>query len=334
MGTRLGINDEGVHHVGEASNWNESRYLDFYDPETKVGGWFRIGNRPNEGHAEMSACIYLPDGRAAFQFGRVPITENGLSVGGQSWEIVEPWRNNHVGYSGPMVVLSDPWGLRDPKSAMTQNPTVDAEISLTALSTGLETVMGQDQDQVDLIFLPGQADHHYQHLAATTGTVRIGNDEWKINGRGGKDHSWGPRNWHAKIYLRWITASIDDDNGFILCRAVGPTKETHGGFLLVDGEFFATEDYEFHNTYAGAPYYELTGVDVTVRGGGHELRGRGTPLNWLPLRHRQQGADGNLATLRIVKSPAVWEFDDGRVASGAFEYHDLLTEDVPVGLHD
>ena len=37
---------------------------------TKVGGWFRIGNRPNEGYAEISVCLYLPGGRVGFMFGR------------------------------------------------------------------------------------------------------------------------------------------------------------------------------------------------------------------------------------------------------------------------
>jgi len=334
MGTRLIDADEGVHEVGPASNWNESRYLDFWDPMSQIGGWFRIGNRPNEGHAEMSACVYLPDGSVAFQFGRPSISENGLSVGGQSWEIVTPWRVNRVGYVGPMVLLEDPWALRDPKAALTQNPHVDVEIALTATSTGLKTVMGSDQDHVDLIFLPGQADHHYQHLARVEGSVRIGAREWAVRGRGGKDHSWGPRNWHAKIYLRWLTAAIDDDNGFILCRAVGPTKKTRGGFVLVDGEFHLTDGYEMRNTYAGPPHYEVTGVELDIRAGDLHLSARGTPLNWLPLRHRQKDQEGNLATLRIVKSPTVWEFADGRSASGALEYHDLLMDDKPIGLDD
>ena len=78
----------------------------------------------------------------------------------------------------------------------------------------------------------------------------------------------------------------------------------------------------------------MTGVDVDVDVAGRTISAHGTPLNWLPLRHRQTNAEGNLATLRIVKSPTVWEFEDGRSASGALEYHDLLVDDVPVGLHE
>ena len=66
MGTRLIDADEGTHEVGTASNWNESRYVDFWDRRQRLGGWFRIGNRVNEGHAEMSSCLYLPGRRVGF----------------------------------------------------------------------------------------------------------------------------------------------------------------------------------------------------------------------------------------------------------------------------
>src|SRR5580698_4886746 len=63
LGTRLNDADEGLHPAGGESNWNESRYIDLWDARQRVGGWFRMGQRPNEGHAEMSACVNLPDGR-------------------------------------------------------------------------------------------------------------------------------------------------------------------------------------------------------------------------------------------------------------------------------
>ena len=74
MGFKLTAADERSHPLGTASNWNESRYVDFWDAKQRVGGWFRIGNRPNEGHGEVSACVYLPDGSLAFWFERAKIT--------------------------------------------------------------------------------------------------------------------------------------------------------------------------------------------------------------------------------------------------------------------
>src|SRR5262245_4423879 len=175
--------------------------------------------------------------------------------------------------------------------------------------------MGSDQDHIDLIFLPGQADFHYQHLVHTTGTVQVGDQVWDIDGLGGKDHSWGPRNWHAKIYLRWIIASADDDHGFMLVRAVGPTKKTRSGFYWDEGRFHVIDDFDMVNTYAGAPNYELRRVELAMRSGERSWSAVGVPQGWVPLRHRQP-ADGRVALLRIVKSPAEWTFGDGRRGAG------------------
>jgi hypothetical protein len=334
MGIKLTDADEGVHEIGTASNWNESRYIDFWDPRQRVGGWFRIGNRPNEGRAEMSACINLPDGTAAFMFDRPKITGNTLTSGNQSWKIVEPWIRNDVAYRGKLMLLPDPWALIDPKQVYETAPRVDADINLICRSNGLPNVIGHDQDHIDKIFLPGQADFHYQHLCATTGSVQVGDQRWEVNGLGGKDHSWGPRNWHAKIYLRWLIAAADDDNGFMLVRAVGPTKKTRSGYVLEKGKFYLVDDFDMRNQYAGAPHYELKRVDLTIRSGERKWSATGVPQSWLPLRHKQKNAKGEDALLRIVKSPTNWTLEGGRAGAGMCEYHDLMVDGKPVGLED
>jgi hypothetical protein len=334
MGYLLTDADEGLHPAGPQTNWNESRYVDFWDPQQRIGGWFRIGNRPNEGRAEMSACINLPDGTTAFMFERPKISANTLQSGNQSWEIEQPWQVNCVRYRGELLLLRDPWLLTDPKKAYETAPRAAADIELTCRSRGLATVMGFDQAHIDRIFLPGQADFHYQHLAVTTGNVRVGAQTWGVNGHGGKDHSWGPRNWHAKIYLRWIISATDENNGFMLVRAVGPTKKTRSGFVLENGKFHVVDDFDMRNHYAGAPHYELRKVDLTIRSGTRTWNATGTPQSWLPLRHKQKNTKGEDALLRIVKSPTDWILDGGRTGAGMCEYHDLMVDGVPVGLDD
>ena len=65
MGVRLEPSDEYMHELGPESNFNESMYINCFDPAQQVGGWFRIGNRANEGYAEMTVCLYLPPTMAA-----------------------------------------------------------------------------------------------------------------------------------------------------------------------------------------------------------------------------------------------------------------------------
>lgn len=334
MGILLTDDDEGVHEVGSASNWNESRYIDFFDPVQRLGGWFRLGNRPNEGRAEVSACLNLPNGHVAFMFSRPAISGNDMGADGLSWEIVEPWSMTRIRFCGEMLLLEDAWRLADPKDAFTQSPRASCRVELTCMAPGLDAVMGADQDHIERIFLPGQADFHYQHLVHSVGTVEVGENTWAVEGRGGADHSWGPRNWHAKTYLRWLIASVDDDHGFMLVRAVGPTKQTRSGFVWEGGEFLLVDDFEMCNTYTDAPHYALSHVGVTARCGQRAWTAAGTPQSWVPLRHRHTEANGEIATLRIVKSPTDWSFGDGRSGVGMLEYHDLIRGGRPVGLHD
>jgi hypothetical protein len=334
VGVALTDADEGVHVVGLEGNWNESRYVDFWDPRARVGGWLRIGMRPNEARAEMSVCVYLPDGRIAFRFDRTPIDGNSLSAGGQSWHIDAPYLRNRVQYRGPLHVLDNGWLLTTPRAAYAAAVEVQAELDLVVTTHGLPAVMGSDQDHIDRIFLPGQADFHYQHLAWTAGMIRVGDHTWTVTGCGGKDHSWGPRNWHAKRYLRWHTGVIDEDHGFMLVGAVGPTKQTRGGHVWEAGCFHLVDHFEMRNEYTGAPHYELRSVELTIHAEDRSWATTGTPQNWLPLRHRQPDSSGQEALLRIVKSPTEWTWPDRRSGSGACEYHDLMVDGRPIGLHD
>ena len=328
--------DDYMHAVGPEQNWNESRYIDFYDLSSGVGGWFRIGMRPNEQHAEMSACVNLPDGRSAFYFTRAPIEGNHLTAGGQQWMIGDPYRTANVSYQGPVLLLDDPWALIDPRQAFAAEPRAEAVIDLRVTTAGLDAVMGSDQDHIDRIFLPGQADWHYQHLCWTTGTVSIGNESYQVSGRGGKDHSWGPRNWLAKIYLRWLIAiSEDDELGFMLVRAVGPTKSTCSGHVWDKDGFHLVDDFTMANEFASGPPYQLMRTNVTIRSGEQEWTATGEPQQWLPARHRSPDEHGEPALLRLVKSPTRWTFGDGRPGAGMCEIHDRIGADgLPAGLHD
>ncbi|MEU7815146.1 hypothetical protein [Pseudonocardia sp. NPDC049154] len=334
MGHLLTDPDEHLHETGPAENWNESRYVDVWDSRTGVGGWFRLGCRPNERHAEMSACVYLPDGRVAFFFERAEISANGLGAGGLEWVVDEPWRRSTLRYSGEVLLLDDPWSLTEPGTAFKTARRAHCDVELTSVSEGLESVMGFDQDHIDKIFLPGQADFHYQHLARTSGRIRIGETTFEIDGRGGKDHSWGPRNWHAKIWLRWLICSVTDDTGFMLVRAVGPTKRTRSGFVWDEGRFHLVDDFVLDSTYGGEPWYPLQKVGLEIRSGERTWRAHGVPQNWLPVRHRGRDAQGDPTLLRIVKSPTTWTWQDGRTGEGHCEYHDLMRDGVPVGQED
>ncbi|MBW2698248.1 MAG: hypothetical protein JRE70_17335, partial [Deltaproteobacteria bacterium] len=68
--------DDFTHPLGPEPNFNESMYFNFFDPEQGIGGFVRLGNRANEGRAEMTVCLFMADGRVLFTFNRAPIDDN------------------------------------------------------------------------------------------------------------------------------------------------------------------------------------------------------------------------------------------------------------------
>ena len=148
MRIRLDPQDEYMHPLDEASNFNESMYFNVFDPTEQIGGFLRLGNRANEGYAEMTVCLYLPGGRVGFMFKRPPITSNErLDAGGLTWEVVTPFEELRVRYSGRVVVLEDPTQMADPKRAFTDNPHVPCEAELTFTGQGRDSMFGGEPDR-------------------------------------------------------------------------------------------------------------------------------------------------------------------------------------------
>lgn len=320
--------DEYSHPVGPESNWSESRYLDVYDRDAGVGVWFRLGNLPHADRSDASLCVTLPNGTAALVVTQHPNDHSELC-----WEVVTPFRESRISYEGEAILLTDPWVLTDPKRAFQESKRAGCRIDLQAFGCGLPSVMGRDQDDIQRILLPGQADGHFQHLVHTSGTVTVGGETISIAGRGGRDHSWGPRNWLAKRYFRWLTAAFDDDFGFMLTRAVGPGRQTRSGFVWEDGHFHLVDDFVMTNSYSDSGHAELLGVRLSIASGPRSWEAVGRPESWLPLRHRAPGGHRGDPYLRIIKSCAEWR-SAGVTGEGMLEYHDLMIEGRPAGLHD
>src|SRR2546421_8180351 len=123
MALRLESKDDYMHELGPEPNFNESMYFNLYDPSQRIGGFWRMGNRPNEGHAEMTVCLYLPDGRVGFIYKRPRIEgHTAHDAGGLRFEVVAPYAEHRVTYDGKVCVLARPREMADPRAAFENNP--------------------------------------------------------------------------------------------------------------------------------------------------------------------------------------------------------------------
>jgi len=320
-----------MHELGPEPNFNESMYFNVYDPDERLGGFFRLGNRANEGTGEMTVCLYLPDGRVAFMFRRPKIADNdAFDAAGMRFDVVEPFTELTVSYQGPVVLLDNPLEMADPRAAFTGNPHVDADVRLTY--AGRSAMFGGEPDQPHE--RPGEefARGHYEQLVEASGTVEVGDQAWSISGFGLRDHSWGPRYWQAPWYYRWLTANFGPGFGFMGSRiARREGAGTRGGFVWDGERLHLCTDFRIRTVWEGDDRYhraveaELVTTDRTWSVTGRVLR-------LIPLRNRRHGPDGDDLVTRISEGLTEWTLDDGRVGYGLSEYLDQIIDGQPVGV--
>lgn len=348
MAVRLEESDEYMHELGPEPNFNESMYVNCFDPARRVGGWFRTGNRANEGTAEMSVCLYLPGdddpdvGRqVGFMFKRPEIAGNdALDAGGLTWTMVTPFEELRIDYAGRVVLLDEPEQMADPKAAFTTNPFEQAEVHITFSGQGRPSMFGGEPDEPHEA--PGEefAKGHYEQLVEASGTIRVGDREWEIAGAGLRDHSWGPRYWQAPWYYRWLTGNVDRDLGFMASRVAkkdGPG--TRGGFVWEDGRLHLCDHVEIETATRGDErYHDRIDAVLGSSRSGREWRITGRAISLIPLRNRRQTPDGDWLQTRISEAYTQWTVQtgeqEGRTGFGMSEYLDQIVDGAPVGLDE
>jgi len=322
-----------MHELGPEPNFNESMYFNVTDPESLVAGFFRLGNRANEQRGEMTACLYLPDGRVAFMFQRPRVTTNdAFDAAGMRFEVHEPFKALTVTYSGPVIVLDDPLLLADPRTAFRTSRQEPCQVELSY--KGVSAMFGGEPDHP--VEAPGEefARGHYEQLVAADGWVSVGDERVEVHGFGLRDHSWGPRYWQAPWYYRWLTANFGAERGFMgsrIARRQGPGIRS--GFMWEDGQLHLCDDFRISSTWDGPDRYHRA-VHAELHAGDRHWKVEGTVLRMVPLRNRRTDPDGNPLVTRISEGLTRWTLDDGAVGYGLSEYLDQIVDGAPVGLDE
>lgn len=326
---RLEPADERTHAPDDVAHFNESIYCNGFDPVRRAGGWMRLGNRVNEGYAELSVCLYLPGGRLACAFRRPPITSNdAFDAGGLRAETVEPFVRQEWRYEGELLLLDDPDALRDPKAMMATAPRVDGSVTLTA--TGISKVHGGEPEDGggSMYGLEFSRGHFNQHVRSV-GEIVVGDERIELDGFGWRDHSWGPRLWQNISWYRLFILNFGPDRGAMLLKIADPSGATRRvGVILVDGAYEEIEDMDLITRWS--PRRDPQAWTLSFRTARRSGVIEGRVLTLAPLRNRRE-IDGELVVSRVAEGFTEVTWDD-RTGLGMTEYIERLDADgVPVG---
>lgn len=302
--------DDYTHPLGPEQNFNESVYFNFFDREQNRGGFVRIGNRANEGYAEMTVIVYNTDGSALFNYARPKIASNdGWNAGGLEVQVVVPGEKLRTIYDGDTVYLKDPRAMSDPRKAFTENPHKRLRLDLTHEGCGpIYGHVGQSGDGNDF------ARAHYEQHMRVSGTLEVeGEAPIRLTGHGLRDHSWGPRYWQSTPSYRWLTGNYGDDLGMVITIIGGqPNGVFYRGeeFYKIDAIDLAT-DYE-----PGTQFHKGLKAKITLSNGEtHDVTG--TVKGFIPLRNRREGT-----TTTIGEGMTEYVLDGKHLGYGLSEYLD------------
>ena len=302
--------DDYTHPLGPEENFNESVYFNFFDRAKQMGGFMRIGNRANEGHAEMTVIVYQPDGSALFNYKRPQISTNdGWDAGGLKVEVLVPGEKIRTTFEGTVVYLADPRAMQDPSSAFKENP--HKRVKLDLVHEGVGPLYGHVAE-------PGSGNDfaraHYEQHMKVSGTLQVEDGPTlEIEGHGLRDHSWGPRYWQSTPSYRWITGNYGDDIGMVI-SIVG---DRVGGVFHKGQELYQITDVKLDTQYEGdTNYHKSLDARVTLSNG-DQHRVQGVVKGFIPLRNRRAGM-----FTHIGEGMTEYTLDGQRTGYGLSEYLD------------
>ena len=198
---RPAAGDEHRHEPGGEGLWNESWYFDVISDDRRTGAYFRLGCYPNLGVSWITAIVCGPD-RATVavidtaaplpEADRLEVASAGTRVELICEAELERYRvrleATGSAYQDPAAILRGEDGAPEP-----------LELDLVWETLGQPYAYRMTT--------------RYEIPCHADGTIRLGDGEFRINGVGQRDHSWGVRDWWSADWM-WSAGHLDDGTSF------------------------------------------------------------------------------------------------------------------------
>jgi len=286
----IATKDDYTHPLGPEPNFNESMYFNFFDNARGMGGFLRIGNRANERYAEVTLCLYQPDGPVLFNYKRPEIeTNDAFDAGGMRFEVIEPLERLRTTYEGSAVFLEHPEQMADPGKAFRENP--HKKVSIDLVHEAVAPVYGSSGEGRETGDPEKEfAKAHYEQHMHVTGTLSIDGQTTLVDAYGLRDHSWGPRYWQAIKSYRWLTCSFGPELN-IMVSEVRPSEDTRmqNGVVIRDGKVERVTSVDIDSSFEdGTSFHRAMKASLGLESG-ETVVVEGEVKGFIPLRNRRAG---------------------------------------------
>jgi hypothetical protein len=196
--------DPNVAPQYDVPAWNETRWFGCWNPDDGVGLYVHTGRfRRDLDMWWAQVAAYLPDGQLCVDrlWGR-NLTESGVRMGGLDVTLTdEGWVGRFDGV-GELTTIENLAAA--PRGSSAPIRSVRWEVTATGVTPAWDKhtdASGDVLHQLD--------DHHIQQGFMTSGQLRVGGEEFRLDGVGFNDHSTGVRDWtrwHSHTFLMIVGA--------------------------------------------------------------------------------------------------------------------------------
>jgi len=216
---------DSLHPAGTHVEWSESFYFNFYDRRNDVGGFMRIGQKPNKGQRSVLFYLLMPDGTSMGTRKTEPMDDPGLRVGGLVFRRIVPDKEWALLYSG---------SLRHSLGARTERREVSVNLRYEALNEVFDYRECASEPGWDIATT--SSSEHTEQFGHLTGEITIDGEALRVEALGERDHSWGVRDWTPPSTWMWLSGQSSERHAFNMTKLWVGHGAVDGGFIHVDGE--------------------------------------------------------------------------------------------------
>jgi phosphohistidine swiveling domain-containing protein len=250
--------DGGLHIAEDHLHARESVYFNAQDERSGLRLLATLGLRRGV-KGEALVAIALPEGPILFGLDRTAahVTDTGFRVGG----FATAWRPVTLRFDGRLARHEAGSFPPGPVPLLLSPRTTDVclDLTFTPSTPPIDFCEVLDEEQGHRVEALGR--HHVEQAGRWTGTARIDARTFTFDGSGGRDHSWGLRDWAALDHSRLFTARFGEDLALHALAVSVRGRRVEGGFLWREGRAEILRRVEWAPAQSGG---RLTSFDLEV----------------------------------------------------------------------